>query len=59
MLGNSMRHARRKSQGDTMIVNYAVDKKMQHDVDLGTEQMLINEIDFDDMELEMEDDFDD
>lgn len=42
-----------------MIVNYAVDKKMQHDVDLGSEQMLINEIDFDDMELEMEDDFDD
>jgi hypothetical protein len=42
-----------------MIVNYAVDKKVQHDVDLGAEQVLVNEIDFDDMELELDDDMDD
>ena len=42
-----------------MIVNYAVENKHGHDIDLSSEQRLVDEIDFDDMEIEFEDDSDD
>ncbi len=41
-----------------MIVNYAVETKQQHDVDLSSENLAV-EIDFDEMDLEFEEDFDD
>jgi hypothetical protein len=42
-----------------MIVNYAIEKKAQHDIDLGSEQLLMDDIDFDDMEMETDYESDD